>query len=785
MLDLGTIIPGTTIHLPFHTFDSNDPSASVTITGLAVADIAVYKDGGNTARASTAGFALLGADGIDEFGGAGLHGISVDLADNTTANFYEAGSQYFVRIADVTVDAATIRFFVARFRIGYPGALLDTTIATLASQTSFTLEDGSLDANAYNGCIAYIHDLASAVQVAIGVVSAYDVTTKTVTLSVDPAVFTMVAGDNISLFPPALLPTVAGRTLDVAVTGEAGLDLGNVVGVLGNANVGWVDGSDQVSVASLAAAALTAIEDEIWDALKSGHAVANSFGDFLDIEVSSRLAPTVAGRTLDIAATGEASPDFNNILGTLDAADIGANAFTAAKFAANSLDGKGDWNIGKTGYSLAATGLDAISSTALGMIEIAKAVWDRVLTGATHNIVNSAGRIVRFLREAGGYSGGAIYIDTNNGVAGTTDFENGTDSNPSLTLADANTLATSRGISTFVIAPRSSLTFVAAQENQSFIGESWVLALGGQSISGSHFRGAEVSGIGTGANESHFEHCEMGTCTLAKTHLDFCDIEAIITLSAVDNKINDCYHSGGTSTIDVGVAVVNSTLHLHHYHGAITIENMGQAGTDVLHWSSPDGKLTLAASCIGGTVNMPGTFDFVNNGSGMTLNRGGDVVNDVSKTALASICTEPRLSELDEATAGKMANQVDLVKTEADKITLVDAGAGVAGSVIEEVENRATPADLGAPQINQAFSDIPFLLVDSTDHVTPETGLTPTGERSLNGGAFAAVSGAIAEVANGIYQFDALAADMNGVTVVFRFSDAAADDSFVFIKTRA
>jgi len=49
----------------------------------------------------------------------------------------------------------------------------------------------------------------------------------------------------------------------------------------------------------------------------------------------------------------------------------------------------------KTGFSLAATGLDAISSTALGMVEAAKAVWDRVLTGATHNINNSAGKRLR------------------------------------------------------------------------------------------------------------------------------------------------------------------------------------------------------------------------------------------------------------------------------------------------------------------------------------------------------------------------------------------------------
>ena len=50
---------------------------------------------------------------------------------------------------------------------------------------------------------------------------------------------------------------------------------------------------------------------------------------------------------------------------------------------------------GKTGFSLSATGLDSITQAATGMIEIAKAVWDRVLTGATHNISTSAGRRLR------------------------------------------------------------------------------------------------------------------------------------------------------------------------------------------------------------------------------------------------------------------------------------------------------------------------------------------------------------------------------------------------------
>jgi len=41
-------------------------------------------------------------------------------------------------------------------------------------------------------------------------------------------------------------------------------------------------------------------------------------------------------------------------------------------------------------------------------------------------------------------------------------------------------------------------------------------------------------------------------------------------------------------------------------------------------------------------------------------------------------------------------DEIDAIKLETDKLTLVDAGAGVAGSIIEEIENRATPAQVGS-----------------------------------------------------------------------------------------
>jgi hypothetical protein len=56
-----------------------------------------------------------------------------------------------------------------------------------------------------------------------------------------------------------------------------------------------------------------------------------------------------------------------------------------------------------------------------------------------------------------------------------------------------------------------------------------------------------------------------------------------------------------------------------------------------------------------------------------------------------------------------------------------------------------------------------FLMVDSTDHVTGKTGLSPTVTISKNGASFASPSGAITEVGNGLYKISGNATDSNTV----------------------
>lgn len=115
-----------------------------------------------------------------------------------------------------------------------------TTIATLSSQTNFTLTAGSADNDAYNGWAAYVIDQSTATQVALGVISDYVGSTKTLTLREDPGIFTMATGDTIILLPGKLTDGVnvtqiegVDATDQLDAHAAAGLDAAGVRAALG------------------------------------------------------------------------------------------------------------------------------------------------------------------------------------------------------------------------------------------------------------------------------------------------------------------------------------------------------------------------------------------------------------------------------------------------------------------------------------------------------------------------------------------------------------------------
>ena len=88
-----------------------------------------------------------------------------------------------------------------------------------------------------------------------------------------------------------------------------------------------------------------------------------------------------------------------------------------------------------------------------------------------------------------------------------------------------------------------------------------------------------------------------------------------------------------------------------------------------------------------------------------------------------------------------------------------------------------------------AFDNIEFVFRAASDNVTPVTDATGTAvTRTIDGGAFASATGTLAQVGNGLYQFDASAADMNGGIVTFRFTatggtPGAPNDKFLTVVT--
>jgi hypothetical protein len=121
----GDFAEDDTVNIPFNTFSSDDPSASVTITDLADADIKVHKDGGTTEIATDGATVAINFDSR-----TGAHLITIDTSAHSD---YSTGSEYGVLIEGTTVDGATITAWVGTFSIERAGGAL-ALIKTLTTE---------------------------------------------------------------------------------------------------------------------------------------------------------------------------------------------------------------------------------------------------------------------------------------------------------------------------------------------------------------------------------------------------------------------------------------------------------------------------------------------------------------------------------------------------------------------------------------------------------------------------------------------------------------------------
>lgn len=336
------VTAGDVLPIFFNTFDGGT-GASITMSGLAVTDIEIYKDGSVTQRASDAGYTLLDTDGIDFDGLTGIHGFSIDTGDNTDAGFYTVGAWFTVVVSAVTVDAQTVSFIAAQFRLmaaesvaAKPKVDVDAWLGTAAATptvagvpevdlthiagSAVSTSTAQLGVNVVNaGGTAWGSGAITAASIANGAIDAAtfaaDVGAEILSYIVDDA--TRIDASALNTASATSIPAILADTGTDGVVVAAASKTGYTLSAAGLADffdtdsgttyASAVAGSVVKEIADNAGgSALTAaaIADAVWDEAQADHVAAGSFGE---------VATETAAILVDTAEIGAAGAGLTNI----------------------------------------------------------------------------------------------------------------------------------------------------------------------------------------------------------------------------------------------------------------------------------------------------------------------------------------------------------------------------------------------------------------------------------------------------------------------------------------
>jgi len=319
-----------------------------------------------------------------------------------------------------------------------------------------------------------------------------------------------------------------------------------------------------------------------------------------------------------------------------------------------------------------------------------------------------------------GYANGSIWIDTNNGVAGTEAFVNGVADNPTDSIADALTIKASVGIPDIHLFNGSSITLAANMENESLFGDHWTLALGGQACGGLYCEGASVSGIATSSgDEMHFEGCDFATATVEQAHWDKCGFTGTVTMNTTDDyDLHGCYSKGAAVPVFTKTPGQTINFETHDWAGDITISGL-ELG-DVVELGGAFRTVTLNGA--DATVHIHGHYETcTNNLTGSpTLEVDGaikygdvaDILVDTSTTIPASI------SGLNDISTAQVNTEVDTALTDYDGPTRTEATS--------DKDEIITQVNANETKIDTIDTNVDAILVDTGTTLPASIAALPT-----------------------------------------------------------
>ncbi len=322
---------------------------------------------------------------------------------------------------------------------------------------------------------------------------------------------------------------------------------------------------------------------------------------------------------------------------------------------------------------------------------------------------------------------GFVWIDNVIGTAGSTSDVHGTRKNPTTNFADALTIATAKKIPRYHVRTGSALTLSAnLGAFQSMIATGANIIIDTASVSTGRIIGAgNVQGTVNLNASFRFEDLQCSSITLTNNGASFFNSR-------------------------VGVIVCNAACNvtMMNCRPQTTSMTLNCGSFDINAWIRGwAGNLSILNPAAGSVIYVEGT-------------------GSISFTGGTS-------------TTVYLRGNIEVTGTVPAGITIVEDARVTQDSIARKI----------LPEKNKALNNLEFLMVAASDHATPVTGASGLAvTRSIDGAGFVAANGTVAEVGNGIYQYDASAEDMNGGIITFRFTATGGtpglpDDRFVTVVT--
>lgn len=472
----------------------------------------------------------------------------------------------------------------------------------------------------------------------------------------------------------------------------------------------------------------SATANAVWDELKSSHTDADTFGDYLDTEVSG-----VSGTGLSAQATRDAMKL---------APSVGAPSTGSIDDQLSDIDGD-------TGTALPA------QITALNDLAATDILSDGTALNTTAGVVDTVTLTVTTTNNTDMVVAPDNAGITANGVAigALNDFNPASD-----TVANVTTVATTT-TNTDMVSEAPSLTDIENQIWNAQEGDHTAVNSFGYNLD------SQVSLAGGGS-------LTEGGIAAAVWDLNRTGHTGINTFGLfLDEQITSI--TGGSLTVpgivDGVYNAVTASYTANGSFGKLFNDSIVDTGTDI------PAQITASFTEIKGATwsgsdTLEGIYDQT-----VTIDTAIGNLNDIEAADIVTAGPIATLSgDVVSVSDGAKATALATAQTDLDTIT---------GSNGVTVASLQPNYNFGTISKGVAFPNYEFPMV-LDDGESPGLGLTVTGQRSLDGAAFTNMVGGISEISNGVYKLNADATDTNGDFVMWRFSAVGARDTLTpFIGT--